>query len=189
MRQVVPVEPSSFGELRALQVNLAVVVVGCETYHESARVGPRLRTEVAQVGNVEACFLHDFAVNRFFQCLARLYKSGNESVVVVAETVGVNEENFQQSAKFESVNMQTREMQFLYADGGIYYFMDMESYEQVEVSEELIGENANTGTMTNTHSDITPTGLVINNAPFIVMIGAAAAGVVAYGSAKRKLEK
>ena len=53
----------------------------------------------------------------------------------------------------------------------------------------LIGENANTGTMTNTHSDITPTGLVINNAPFIVMIGAAAAGVVAYGSAKRKLEK
>jgi elongation factor P len=54
----------------------------------------------------------------------------------------VNEQNFQQSAKFESVNMQTREMQFLYADGGIYYFMDMESYEQVEVSEELIGENA-----------------------------------------------
>lgn len=53
----------------------------------------------------------------------------------------------------------------------------------------LIGENTNTGTMTNTHSDVTPTGLVMNNAPFIVMIGAAAAGVVAYGSAKRKLEK
>ena len=53
----------------------------------------------------------------------------------------------------------------------------------------LIGENANTGTMTNTHADVTPTGIVINNAPYIVMAGAAVAGVVAYGAAKRKLEK
>ena len=54
----------------------------------------------------------------------------------------VNEENFQQSAKFESVNMQTREMQYLYNDGDIYYFMDIETYEQVEVSLDLIGDNA-----------------------------------------------
>ncbi|MEE0028272.1 MAG: elongation factor P [Atopobiaceae bacterium] len=54
----------------------------------------------------------------------------------------VNEENFQQSAKFESVNMRTREMQYLYDDGDIYYFMDMETYEQVEVGKELIGDNA-----------------------------------------------
>ena len=54
----------------------------------------------------------------------------------------VLEENFQQSAKFESVNMQTREMQYLYNDGAIYYFMDNETYEQVEVSLDLIGENA-----------------------------------------------
>ena len=53
----------------------------------------------------------------------------------------VNEENFQQSAKFESVNMQTREMQYLYNDGAIYYFMDNETYEQVEVGAELIGDN------------------------------------------------
>ncbi|MDO4805839.1 MAG: elongation factor P [Coriobacteriales bacterium] len=54
----------------------------------------------------------------------------------------VNEENFQQSAKFESVNMRTREMQYLYDDGDIYYFMDMETYEQIEVSNDLIGDNA-----------------------------------------------
>ena len=54
----------------------------------------------------------------------------------------VNEENFQQSAKFESVNMRTREMQYLYHDGDIYYFMDMETYEQIEVSLDLIGDNA-----------------------------------------------
>lgn len=54
----------------------------------------------------------------------------------------VNEENFQQSAKFESVNMRTREMQYLYSDGDIYYFMDMETYEQTEVGSDLIGANA-----------------------------------------------
>lgn len=53
----------------------------------------------------------------------------------------------------------------------------------------LIGENANSGEMTNKYKDVTPTGLVINNMPYIVMAGAAVAGVVAYGSAKRKLEK
>ena len=54
----------------------------------------------------------------------------------------VNEENFQQSAKFESVNMQTREMQYLYNDGDLYYFMDNETYEQIEVATDLIGDNA-----------------------------------------------
>ena len=53
----------------------------------------------------------------------------------------------------------------------------------------LIGENANNGTMTNTHEDVTPTGLVINNLPFIMLGCVAVAGVVAYGAAKRKLEK
>ncbi|MBR3328369.1 MAG: elongation factor P [Atopobiaceae bacterium] len=54
----------------------------------------------------------------------------------------VNEENFQQSAKFESVDMRTREMQYLYNDGDIYYFMDTETYEQIEVGSNLIGGNA-----------------------------------------------
>ena len=53
----------------------------------------------------------------------------------------VNEENFQQSAKFESVNMQTREMQYLYNDGDAYWFMDMESFEQIPVEKDLVGEN------------------------------------------------
>ena len=53
----------------------------------------------------------------------------------------------------------------------------------------LIGEKTNNGTMTNTHSDVTPTGLIINNLPFIMLGCVAVAGVVAYGAAKRKLEK
>lgn len=52
----------------------------------------------------------------------------------------------------------------------------------------LVGENTNTGTMTNTYTTVTPTGLIVNNAPFIMLGGVAVAGVVAYGAAKRKLE-
>lgn len=53
----------------------------------------------------------------------------------------------------------------------------------------LVGEKTNTGTMTNTHSDITPTGLIMNNMPFVMLGVVAVAGVVAYGAAKRKLER
>ena len=52
----------------------------------------------------------------------------------------VNEQNFQQSAKFESVLMETREMQYLYNDGVHYWFMDNETYEQTPVSADVIGD-------------------------------------------------
>ena len=90
--QVVAVEPRALGELGALQVYLAVVVVGSEAHHESAGVGPGLRTEVAQVGDVEARLLHDFTVHGLLECLARLDEACHESVVVVAEAVSVDEE-------------------------------------------------------------------------------------------------
>ena len=54
----------------------------------------------------------------------------------------VNEEHFQQSAKFESVDMRTREMQYLYNDGDSYWFMDMETYDQIPVGDDLVGDNA-----------------------------------------------
>lgn len=54
----------------------------------------------------------------------------------------VNEENFQQSAKFESVRMETREMQYLYNDGDSYWFMDNSTYEQMPVESELVGDQA-----------------------------------------------
>ncbi|MBQ3339872.1 MAG: elongation factor P, partial [Atopobiaceae bacterium] len=54
----------------------------------------------------------------------------------------VNEENFQQSAKFESVNMRTREMQYLYNDGADYYMKDNETYDQVAVPADTIGDAA-----------------------------------------------
>lgn len=44
--------------------------------------------------------------------------------------------------KFESVQLITREMQYLYNDGADYIFMDNETYEQVPVPADFIGENA-----------------------------------------------
>jgi elongation factor P len=44
-------------------------------------------------------------------------------------------------SKFENVQLITREMQYLYNDGSAYYFMDNETFEQIPVSDEFIGEN------------------------------------------------
>lgn len=53
----------------------------------------------------------------------------------------------------------------------------------------VLAETGANVTVTNAKNDTVVTGLIVNNAPFIVMIGVAAAGVAAYGTAKRKLEK
>ncbi|MFR7797955.1 MAG: elongation factor P [Collinsella sp.] len=46
------------------------------------------------------------------------------------------------STKFESVMLTTREFQYLYNDGADYIFMDNETYEQVPVPEDMVGENS-----------------------------------------------
>ncbi|WP_072500700.1 DUF7601 domain-containing protein [Olsenella phocaeensis] len=48
---------------------------------------------------------------------------------------------------------------------------------------------ANGVTVTNNKESVTPTGIVLNNLPFVLMGGVAVAGVVLYGAAKRKLER
>ena len=45
-------------------------------------------------------------------------------------------------SKFDSVMLTTKEMQYLYNDGADYIFMDNESYEQVPVPEDMVGENS-----------------------------------------------
>lgn len=44
-------------------------------------------------------------------------------------------------SKFESVQLITREMQYLYNDGAAFYFMDNDTYEQIPVDADFIGEN------------------------------------------------
>ncbi|KXB63538.1 translation elongation factor P [Olsenella sp. DNF00959] len=54
----------------------------------------------------------------------------------------INNQTVNAGTKFESVQLITREMQYLYNDGVAYVFMDNESYEQIPVDPSYIGDNA-----------------------------------------------
>ena len=43
--------------------------------------------------------------------------------------------------KFENVQLITKEMQYLYNDGGTFYFMDNETYEQIPINASVLGDN------------------------------------------------
>ena len=50
------------------------------------------------------------------------------------------EKTFNPNEKLESAVIETREMQYSYEDGEFYYFMDNETYEQVPLTEEEVGD-------------------------------------------------
>ena len=52
----------------------------------------------------------------------------------------VLEKTFNPSEKYENAQVERREMQYLYEDGGLYYFMDVESYEQIPLNKEQLGD-------------------------------------------------
>lgn len=45
-------------------------------------------------------------------------------------------DRFRSDDKVEKAHVEARTMQYLYAEGGRYYFMDTESYEQIDLSED-----------------------------------------------------
>ncbi len=55
-------------------------------------------------------------------------------------TGGVTETSFSPTDKFENAYIERRDMQYLYNDGDLYYFMDMESFEQEPISKDLLGD-------------------------------------------------
>lgn len=50
---------------------------------------------------------------------------------------------FNPGEKYESANIQTTEMQYLYNDGALYYFMNLETYEQLPVEKEAMEDAIN----------------------------------------------
>ena len=54
---------------------------------------------------------------------------------------GVVEKTFNPTDKFPPAVIERKEMQYLYSDGELYYFMDMESFEQIPVNADLLGDN------------------------------------------------
>ena len=56
----------------------------------------------------------------------------------------VTEKTFQAyHTTFTTVDIETRESQYLYNDGSFYHFMDLDGYEQFELSEEKMGDSLN----------------------------------------------
>ena len=53
---------------------------------------------------------------------------------------GVVEKTFRPTEKFENAHIERKEMQYLYQDGDLYYFMDNDTYEQIALGSELIGD-------------------------------------------------
>ncbi len=53
----------------------------------------------------------------------------------------VTDKTFNPSDKFPTAFIERRDMQYLYQDGSLYYFMDIESYEQEPIDERNLDDN------------------------------------------------
>lgn len=67
-----------------------------------------------------------------YRCKMRNMVNGNSS-----------ERTFRSNDKFEKAPLEERPMQFLYAQGEEYNFMDSENYEQFVITAEQLGDNVN----------------------------------------------
>lgn len=54
-------------------------------------------------------------------------------------TGAVVETSFNPTAKFPTAFVERKDMQYSYSDGDLYYFMDMETYDQVPISKDIVG--------------------------------------------------
>ena len=52
----------------------------------------------------------------------------------------VIEKTFNPSEKLQGAEIEKREMQYLYNDGDLYYFMDNSTYDQIPISEKDLGD-------------------------------------------------
>jgi elongation factor P len=56
-------------------------------------------------------------------------------------TGAVVERSFNPTDKFENAFIERRDMEYSYADGDLYYFMDSETYEQLPINKSILGTN------------------------------------------------
>ena len=56
-------------------------------------------------------------------------------------TGAVVEKTFNPTDKFENAYVERKDMQYLYSDGDLYYFMDMETYEQLPIGADKLSDN------------------------------------------------
>ncbi len=52
---------------------------------------------------------------------------------------GVVEKTFRPTEKFPPARIDRKDMQYLYSDGDLFHFMDLENYEQIAIGPDLVG--------------------------------------------------
>ncbi|WMJ83661.1 elongation factor P [Oscillospiraceae bacterium LTW-04] len=53
----------------------------------------------------------------------------------------VTDRTFSPSEKFPTAFVERKDMEYLYNDGGLYYFMDSETYENIPINEDKLSDN------------------------------------------------
>ncbi|HJC24677.1 MAG TPA: elongation factor P [Candidatus Eisenbergiella merdavium] len=53
---------------------------------------------------------------------------------------GVVEKTFRPTEKFPQARIDRKDMQYLYADGDLFTFMDMENYDQISLNQDTVGD-------------------------------------------------
>ena len=53
----------------------------------------------------------------------------------------VTEKTFNPNDKYPTAYIERKDMQYVYADGSLYYFMDMETFDQIPINESILGDN------------------------------------------------
>ena len=56
-------------------------------------------------------------------------------------TGAIREQSFNPTAKFENAVIERKDLEYLYNDGELYYFMDPETYDQVPLNADKLGDN------------------------------------------------
>lgn len=56
-------------------------------------------------------------------------------------TGAVVEKTFNPTEKFPTAFIERKDMEYLYEDDGLYYFMDNETYEQIPIGKDVLGDN------------------------------------------------
>ena len=54
---------------------------------------------------------------------------------------GIVETSFRPTEKFPQARIDRKDMQYLYSDGDLYHFMDQETFEQIALNEENVGDS------------------------------------------------
>jgi len=77
-----------------------------------------------------------------------LNKMGRGGAIVTAKvkslkTGGVLEKKFRSDEKVEDIFLEKRDLEYLYRDGDLYVFMDIETYEQHSLGKDVLGDQMN----------------------------------------------